>query len=60
MYTGRYPSQASAHKGSGQEDVQQQEVSSQACLVLAQRLGLQGFLGWEAVRLGCPALESSN
>ncbi len=51
VHTDRCTSQASAHNRSGQEDVQKQESSTQAYLVPAQRLGLQGFLGWEAVSL---------
>jgi len=56
-YAGREPSQASAYKGSGQEDVQKQELSAQAYLAPAQWPGLQGFLGGKAVSLTAQRLS---
>ncbi len=56
-YAGREPSQASAYKGSGQEDVQKQELPAQAYLAPAQWPGLQGFLGGKVVSLTAQGLS---
>ena len=56
----RHTSPANAQKRSCQQDVQKQDQSAQAYRVPAQRLGLQGFLGWEAVSLAAQRMSLST